>query len=173
MNEPILKFYSSRMCTITVHQDHFNDKAVEEVASSINLAEKIDPRYGKTKSEISEKPSLPSRKKKAASKNLSEFSDEELYAELQRREEERKAAEELARKKALIEEFLTAYNLTIDDLLQVAEVIWLSIFSDVLITAWSRSTNTSLTVRQQNDFVSTSLPKFGVNIQRISIKYLK
>lgn len=123
MNEPILKFYSSRMCTITVHQDHFNDKAVEEVASSINLAEKIDPRYGKTKSEISEKPSLPSRKKKAASKNLSEFSDEELYAELQRREEERKAAEELARKKALIEEFLTAYNLTIDDLLQVAEVI--------------------------------------------------
>ena len=93
------------------------------MASSINLAEKIDPRYGKTKSEISEKPSLPSRKKKAASKNLSEFSDEELYAELQRREEERKAAEELARKKALIEEFLTAYNLTIDDLLQVAEVI--------------------------------------------------
>ena len=123
-NEPILRFYSSRMCTITVHQDHFNDKAVEEVASSIDLAEKIDPRYGKPRSaaEVVEKPSLPSRKK-VTSKNLSEFSDEELYAELQRRDEERKAAEELARKKALIEEFLAAYNLTIDDLLQVAEVI--------------------------------------------------
>ena len=54
---------------------------------------------------------------------LKDFSDEELLAELQRREDERKAAEELARKKALVEEFLTAYDLTMDDLMQIAEVI--------------------------------------------------
>ena len=173
MNEPILRFYSSRMCTITVHQDHFNDKAVEEVASSINLAEKIDPRYGKTKSEISEKPSLPSRKKVVSSKNLSEFSDEELYAELQRRDEERRAAERRAHVKDLLDEFLTTWEITKEDVLEYLEVIWLLTSSDVLITAWSRSTNTSLTVRQQNGFVSTLLPKFGVNTQRISIKYLK
>lgn len=123
MNEPILKFYSSRMCTITVHQDHFNDKAVEEVASSINLSEKIDPRYGKTKSEISEKPSLPSRKKKAASKNLSEFSDEELYAELQRRDEERRAAERRAHVKDLLDEFLATWEITKEELLEYCEVI--------------------------------------------------
>ena len=123
MNEPILKFYSSRMCTITVHQDHFNDKAVEEVASSINLAEKIDSRYGKTKSEISEKPSLPSRKKKEASKNLSEFSDEELYAELQRRDEERRAAERRAHVKDLLDEFLTTWEITKEDVLEYLEVI--------------------------------------------------
>lgn len=123
MNEPILKFYSSRMCTITVHQDHFNDKAVEEVASSINLAEKIDPRYGKTKSEISEKPSLPSRKKKEVSKNLSEFSDEELYAELQRRDEERRAAERRAHVKDLLDEFLATWEITKEELLEYCEVI--------------------------------------------------
>ena len=55
--------------------------------------------------------------------NLKDFSDEELLAELQRREDERNAAEELARKKALVEEFLTAYDLTMDDLMQIAEVI--------------------------------------------------
>jgi len=55
--------------------------------------------------------------------SLSSFTDEQLLAELQRREEERKAAEELARKKALVEEFLAAYNLTMDDLLDIAQVI--------------------------------------------------
>lgn len=54
---------------------------------------------------------------------LKDFSDEELLAELQRREDERKAAEELARKKAIVIEFLEAYGLTMDDLLAVAEVI--------------------------------------------------
>lgn len=124
MNEPILKFYSPRMCTITVHQDHFNETAVEEIATSINLAETIDARYGKSKAELTAKPSLPSRKRVASKKNLSAFSDEELYAELQRRDDERKAAEKLAKNKALVEEFMTAYDLTIDDILQVAEVIW-------------------------------------------------
>lgn len=55
--------------------------------------------------------------------NLKDFSDEELLAELQRREDERKAAEELASKKALVAEFLEAYGLTMEDLLSVAEVI--------------------------------------------------
>lgn len=54
---------------------------------------------------------------------LDAFTDEQLLAELQRREEERKAAEELARKKALVEEFLAAYDLTMDDLLDIAQVI--------------------------------------------------
>ena len=54
---------------------------------------------------------------------LESFTDEELLAELQRREDERKAAAELARKKALVEEFLAAYNLTMDDLLEIAQVI--------------------------------------------------
>lgn len=57
------------------------------------------------------------------SNDLSSFTDEQLLAELQRREEERKAAEELARKKALVEEFLAAYNLTMDDLLEIVQVI--------------------------------------------------
>lgn len=54
------------------------------------------------------------------SKDLSSFTDEELLAELQRR---KAAAEELARKKALVKEFLTAYNFTIEDLLKIAQVI--------------------------------------------------
>lgn len=59
----------------------------------------------------------------AATGSLSSFTDEQLIAELQRREDERKAAEEFARKKALVEEFLTAYNLTMNDLLEIAQVI--------------------------------------------------
>ena len=55
--------------------------------------------------------------------SLSSFTDEQLFAELQRREEERKAAEELARKKTLVEEFLAANNLTMGDLLDIAQVI--------------------------------------------------
>ena len=54
---------------------------------------------------------------------LKSFTDEELLAELQRREDERKAAAELARKKALVDEFLAAYDMTIDDLLEIAQVI--------------------------------------------------
>ena len=54
---------------------------------------------------------------------LGQFTDDDLLAELQRREEVRKAEEELARKKALVEEFLTTWGLTLDDLLQVAKVI--------------------------------------------------
>lgn len=53
--------------------------------------------------------------------DLSSFTDEQLLAELQRRKEERKAAEELARKKALVEEFLAVYSLTMDDLLKIAQ----------------------------------------------------
>jgi hypothetical protein len=51
-----------------------------------------------------------------SSRDLSSFTDEELYAELQRRENERKAAEELARKKALIDKFLADTGLTVNDL---------------------------------------------------------
>lgn len=54
---------------------------------------------------------------------LGQFTDDDLLAELQRREEVRKAEEELARKKALVEEFLTTWGLTLDDLLQIAKVI--------------------------------------------------
>ena len=53
-DEPILKFYSPRMCTITVHQDHFNVDAVSEIADLIDLAEEIDPRYGKPKAKKAE-----------------------------------------------------------------------------------------------------------------------
>ena len=60
---------------------------------------------------------------KVYSNKLESFSDEELLAELQRREDERKAAAELARKKALVEEFLAAYDLTMNDLLEIAQVI--------------------------------------------------
>ena len=55
-DEPILKFYSKRMCTITVHQDHFNVDAVAEIANLINLKEKIDPRFGKPKVKEAEIP---------------------------------------------------------------------------------------------------------------------
>lgn len=55
-DEPILKFYSKRMCTITVHQDHFNVDAVAEIANLINLKEKIDPRFGKPKVKEAEVP---------------------------------------------------------------------------------------------------------------------
>lgn len=55
-DEPILKFYSPRMCTITVHQDHFNVDAVSEMADLIDLAEEIDPRYGKPKAKKAEIP---------------------------------------------------------------------------------------------------------------------
>ena len=50
-DEPCLNFYSKggRMCTIAVHQDHFNDDAVAEIAETIDLAETIDPRHGKAK----------------------------------------------------------------------------------------------------------------------------
>ena len=54
---------------------------------------------------------------------LSEYSDEELLAELQRRDDERKAAEERERKRRLIEEFLATWDLTIEDLLQYNQVI--------------------------------------------------
>lgn len=71
---------------------------------------------------------------------LAKFSDEELLAELQHREDERKAAEELAKKKVLVQEFLETWGLSLDDLLQIAEVIWwnppsLSISS--VISSWS------------------------------------
>jgi hypothetical protein len=80
--------------------------------------------YNDTTGDFEEKkPSLPSRKKVNTAKSLSSFSDEDLYAELQRRDEERKAAAEFARKKSLVEEFLNAYELTMDDLMQIAEVI--------------------------------------------------
>jgi hypothetical protein len=121
-NEPILRFYSPRMCTITVHQDHFNDDAVDEMAQVINLAETIDPRYKGSKSAPLVKVSLPSRKEVSLNKDLSSFSDEELYTELQRRDEARKAAEELARKKTLVTEFMEAYGLTEADILQVFDV---------------------------------------------------
>lgn len=50
------------------------------------------------------------------SSDLSSFTDEELYAELQRREDERKAAEERKRKISIINTFLIENNLSIDDL---------------------------------------------------------
>ena len=62
-------------------------------------------------------------RKSGSKKDLSAFSDEDLIAELQRRDDERKAAEEFARKKALIEEFLSTYDLAVDDLLEIAQVI--------------------------------------------------
>ena len=46
-DEPCLEFYSARMCRIKVHQDHFNVEAVAEVAESIGLSNKIDPRHNK------------------------------------------------------------------------------------------------------------------------------
>lgn len=73
-------------------------------------AEKANPTYYKEKSTNDVKIV------EYISKDLSSFSDDELYAELQRREDERKAAEELARKKALIDKFLADTGLTINDL---------------------------------------------------------
>lgn len=59
----------------------------------------------------------------ASVRTLEDYSDEDLLAELQRREDARKAAAEFARKKSLVEEFLAAYDMTKEDLLEIAEVI--------------------------------------------------
>lgn len=51
-----------------------------------------------------------------ASIGLSSFTDDELYAELQRRDDERKAAEERKRKISIINTFLIENGLSVEDL---------------------------------------------------------